>query len=104
MYSRGCGSEISDHAVICPKCGVATGVPMPTSRAGTSRIGFILLGLFLGFFGVHNFYAGYHGRGATQLLITILTGWLILPLFLLAFWVIIEVITVDTDAENKRMV
>lgn len=103
MFCRGCGSTISDIAVICPTCGVATGVPMPYTQAGTSRVGFILMGLFLGLLGIHNFYAGYTGRGIAQLLVTLLTGWLILPIFIVAFWVIIEVITVDYDASNKRM-
>src|SRR5262249_39341966 len=40
---------------------------MPLSSR--SRAGYVLLGLFLGCLGVHNFYAGYSGRGAAQLLI-----------------------------------
>jgi TM2 domain-containing membrane protein YozV len=34
---------------------------------------YVLLGIFFGIFGVHNFYAGYIGRGITKLLITILS-------------------------------
>jgi len=32
-----------------------------------------LLGIFLGAFGVHNFYLGYTGKAVAQLLITILS-------------------------------
>lgn len=32
-----------------------------------------LLGIFLGTFGVHNFYLGFHGKAIAQLLITILS-------------------------------
>lgn len=38
-----------------------------------SRLTFILLGVLLGPFGAHNFYAGYTKRAMIQLLITILT-------------------------------
>ncbi len=63
------------------------------------RIAFILLGIFLGAFGVHNFYAGYTGRALAQLLITVLVSWwLIFPLIGVWIWVIVEVITVEADA------
>lgn len=68
-----------------------------------SRIAYILLGLFLGGFGVHNFYAGYGGKGAAQLLISLFIGWLILPILVVWIWIIIELITVDKDANGIPM-
>lgn len=38
-----------------------------------SKIAAGLLGIFLGGFGVHNFYLGYTGKAIAQLLITLLT-------------------------------
>jgi TM2 domain-containing membrane protein YozV len=73
-------------------------------RSSKSRVGFVLLGLFLGMWGIHNFYAGHAGRGIAQLLITIFLWWLIVPLFCVAFWVIIEVCVVNRDGEGRRMV
>ena len=35
---------------------------------------FIMLGVVLGLFGIHNFYAGYYGKGALQSLITVELG------------------------------
>jgi TM2 domain-containing membrane protein YozV len=67
-----------------------------------SRVTFVLLGFFLGTLGIHNFYAGYGGRGATQLLITLLTGWLIFPLFLVGLWSLIEIIAVVSDPSGKK--
>ncbi len=69
----------------------------------TSRVAYVLLGLFLGFFGIHNFYAGYSGKGITQLLITILIGWLMIPLFAVAIWTLVEICTVSRDANNRPM-
>ena len=34
-----------------------------------SRGVFIILGLLFGFLGIHNFYAGFYGRGAMQLVL-----------------------------------
>ena len=65
------------------------------------RITYILLGIFLGGLGIHNFYAGYSGRGVAQLLISLLIGWLVLPLIAVWIWVIIEVCTVNKDAEGN---
>lgn len=78
--------------------------PQLAVSSNKSRTSYILLGLFLGSLGVHNFYAGYAGRGVAQLLITLFLGWLILPLFFIGLWVIIEVITVKTDARGALMI
>ncbi len=62
-----------------------------------SRMTYVLLAIFFGGLGIHNFYAGYIGRGIAQLLISVLT------LFMLSaiswFWAVIEacVVTKDTN-------
>jgi len=62
-----------------------------------SRVAYILLGLFLGGLGVHNFYAGYTGRGVAQLLLNLcLFGTIVVP-FGIGIWVLIEVIVTDRD-------
>lgn len=68
-----------------------------------SRTTYALLGIFLGVFGVHNFYAGYTTWGVIQLLITLFTGWLIFPLLVVIIWNISEVCTVTKDANNEVM-
>lgn len=65
-----------------------------------SRLVYILLGVFLGFLGVHNFYAGYIGKGIAQLLICIFLSFLIIPIFVLFIWMIVEVCTVTKDARG----
>jgi TM2 domain-containing membrane protein YozV len=67
-----------------------------------SRLAYILLALFLGCFGVHNFFAGYTGRGLTQLLLTLLSfGLLSLVIWV---WAIIEICTVTKDARGVDFV
>lgn len=70
----------------------------PNYKPPKSRLAFILLGIFLGGLGIHNFYAGYTGKGLAQLLISVLTcgvGSLVVWV-----WVIVELCTVDKDSEN----
>jgi TM2 domain-containing membrane protein YozV len=77
--------------------------PMGATMSRKSRGTYIVLGLFLGCFGVHNFYAGYSGRGITQLLITVFLGWLGIGFFITGIWAFIEIIVVNTDAQGLRM-
>ena len=66
----------------------------------------VLLALFLGVFGVHNFYLGHTGRGVAQLLITVLT--LGLGSIITGIWALIELIMMATgslhDADGRPLV
>ncbi|HEV3385842.1 MAG TPA: NINE protein [Gemmata sp.] len=74
-----------------------------------SRLAYILLGLFLGNLGIHNFYAGRIGPGIAQLIITLFS--IPLMFFCIGFftilipsiWVLIEIIVVDEDANHVPM-
>jgi TM2 domain-containing membrane protein YozV len=65
-------------------------------RSAKSRTTYIVLGVFLGAFGAHNFYAGYTGRAVGQLCLSVMT------LFYLAIaswiWAIVEICIVDRDS------
>lgn len=68
--------------------------------APKSRLAYILLALFLGT--IHNFYAGYTGKGVTQLLITVLSlGVLSLISWI---WAIIDICVVSKDAKGVPFV
>jgi len=73
------------------------------ARSRKSRGVYIILGVFFGLFGIHNFYAGHYRKGTWQLLITILTGWLIIGLLISGFWAISDMISETKDAECKEM-
>lgn len=68
-----------------------------------SRMIYIILAIFLGTLGVHNFYAGYKKKGITELLLT-LFGWLIIPAIAVLILVIIDICTVTTDANGNQMI
>ena len=67
-------------------------------REPKSRIAFVLLGIFLGMFGAHNFYAGYIARGLIQLGITVFTVFYGAPVSWI--WAIVEIWTVDHDSHK----
>jgi TM2 domain-containing membrane protein YozV len=65
-----------------------------------SRTSYIVLGIFLGSLGIHNFYAGYTGRAVGQLCLTVLTlGYLGIVSWI---WAIIEICTVEKDSTGLR--
>ena len=75
-----CKKEIEENQKFCPNCGSPQVEKSDStynfSGANTSpksKIAAGLLGIFLGGFGVHNFYLGYTSKAIAQLLITLLT-------------------------------
>jgi TM2 domain-containing membrane protein YozV len=73
-------------------------MPNQGNSNAKDRVAYILLAVFIGHLGIHNFFAGYTSRGVIQLVITILTcglggigTWI---------WAIIEAITVTKDANG----
>ena len=69
-YCTNCGAELKEGSEFCSKCGTKIGAKKADKKAvegtvvnGTSvqpksKIAAGLLGIFLGCFGVHNFYLG----------------------------------------------
>jgi len=109
-----CGASNWSAAARCTQCGSPSPFQQPVSypqpapvhvvvEIPKSRGVYIVLGLFLGGLGIHNFYAGRIGSGIAQLLITIFTFWLIIPIFIIWLWVIIEVIVVNRDGRGQPM-
>ncbi len=64
---------------------------------------YILLAGFLGVTGIHNFYAGYWGRGLIQLGLSLLSWlFLFLPLIFVVVWVLGEIFFQNKDAAGNR--
>ena len=111
-----CGTSLDEGTKFCQNCGSnceavsakapeapqmnATMVnnPAPTvsmnsaAVPGKSRVVAGLLGLFFGSWGVHNFYLGRTGRAVAQLLITVLSCFLLS--FISGIWGFIESILI----------
>jgi TM2 domain-containing membrane protein YozV len=61
-----------------------------------NKMTFVMLGVLLGAFGAHSFYAGYKKKAITQLCITVLTIGYGAPMSWI--WAIIDVLTVEKDS------
>ena len=117
MFCKQCGKPIDDGQELCEDCKNAAGannnanqgtagqtinVNVNSGNTGNmnpqakSKMAAGLLGIFLGAFGVHNFYLGYTGKAVAQLLITILScGFLA---FASSIWGLIEGILILTGS------
>lgn len=129
MFCRNCGNEIDENAAVCVKCGFEKGTgnkfcqncgkEIEPGAAFCVNCGHVienkiridpslqkskltagLLGLFLGGFGVHNFYLGYNGKGIAQIALTLLSCG---PIGII--WGVVEGILIfcgkiDTDANG----
>jgi TM2 domain-containing membrane protein YozV len=75
-------------------------LPQANNSNAKDRVAYVLLAVFLGNLGIHNFFAGYTSRAVAQLLICLLTcgiggiaTWI---------WAIVEAVTVEQDANGVR--
>ena len=108
-----CGAQTQPDTQVCMNCGVAMGAYEP--KGEKSKIVAGLLGIFLGCFGVHNFYLGYTQRAVIQLVLSIVSFPLMCVFGLGAFlllgieiWGLVEGIMIlcgkiDRDAEGKLL-
>ncbi|MCM1132508.1 MAG: TM2 domain-containing protein [Ruminococcus flavefaciens] len=124
-YCENCGTSVPDGSAVCTSCGqylsgnvvgnVASygggysGNPVTVNQK--SKIAGGLLGIFLGAFGVHNFYLGYTGKAILQLCLTLLgiilscIGIGALLIFAIEIWGLIEGIlilcgSINTDGKG----
>lgn len=115
----GCGADIPSQEPVCPYCGASmpgnvrkensssltqldTTQQPATQGPAKSKTAYVLLGVFLGGIGIHNFYAGYIVRAVIQLLISILSGFALS--WISWIWALIEVCTVKKDAKGISFV
>lgn len=115
MFCKQCGKPIDDGQELCDDCkntagantnqgttGQTINVNVNNGNTGNanpqakSKMAAGLLGIFLGAFGVHNFYLGYTGKAIAQLLISVLScGFLA---FASSIWGLIEGILILTGS------
>jgi len=108
-FCKNCGNEINENAYVCVKCGVKVAEDVKVNNVSNpkSKIAAGLMGIFLGYFGVHNFYLGYTGKAVAQLLITILSCGILSVAS--GIWGLIEGIlilagNIDRDAKGNMLI
>lgn len=108
-FCKNCGNEINENAYVCVKCGVKVAEDVKVNNVSNpkSKIAAGLMGIFLGYFGVHNFYLGYTGKAVAQLLITILScGILSIASWIWGFieGVLILAGSIEKDAKGNMLI
>ena len=103
-YCAHCGQPVFPGAAVCTNCGFAT-TPVANQNA-KSKLVAGLLGIFLGCFGVHNFYLGYTGKAVAQVLISVLSCFALSVVT--GIWGLIEGIlilcgNINTDAKGNPL-
>lgn len=77
VFCKSCGAEMNCDDNFCRKCGASVNYSQkvyqaqPTGRRSKLIAG--LLGIFVGGFGIHNFYLGKTGLAVTQIIVTMVT-------------------------------
>ena len=99
-YCFNCGKKVNEVQDVCLNCGVNLRKNKKIDNVnGKSKITAGILGIFLGCYGVHNFYLGYNGKAIAQILITLLS--LFLLSWVSAIWGLIEGILILTGNIKK---
>lgn len=109
-FCTNCGQQLEDNVSFCMNCGkevnsikneeanISTNTNKDNAFTPKSKIAAGLLGIFLGSFGVHNFYLGYTGKAVAQLLMTILSCGILS--FVSGIWSLVEGILILTGSIN----
>ena len=69
------------------------------NNSDKSRLTYILIALFLGPWGIHNFYVGHSGRGIIQLIL----GLTLIGCCITVPWCILDMICTKRDGDGKKM-
>lgn len=108
-YCHHCGKPVTPDTVVCLSCGVPCNDASSAASAlsgAKSKMAAGLLAIFLGCYGIHNFYLGYTKKAVTQLVLT-LVGYVLCCIFIGIFlvagvgiWALVEGIMIFTGSIN----
>lgn len=91
MFCKNCGKELSKEARMCPNCGQPMKMSFNTDK---NKWVALLLWLFLGGVGAHQFYVGNNSRAIWYILGLTLGWFLIVPPFIIGIQLIIDLIDI----------
>lgn len=98
-YCQNCGVKLNQNENFCHNCGMRiekdTNFKGDFSSNAKSKFVAGLLGILLGFLGIHNFYLGYNAKGIAQLLLFVFG---FIPVSFI--WALVEAILIFTGKIN----
>ena len=94
-----CGAQTTGGAAPQPGAAIAGATAVPTySHLPKSKTMFVVMAILFGSFGIHNFIAGYTGKGVAQALVSVLSCFTLSPIMWI--WAVIEACTVNVDSDG----
>lgn len=101
-FCPNCGQPTVPGAAVCTSCGIALNNTVEQKTSEKSKMAAGLLGIFLGAWGIHNFYLGNTSRAVIQIVLTIVTCGVA------GIWGFIEGIlilcgNINTDANGNKL-
>ena len=109
MFCSKCGKELADDVKFCQYCGQQVGevvkqeqsvIYVQAVQQPKSQFWAIVLCVFLGLAGFHDFYMEKMGRGLAKFLILILLGWIYVGLIINFIWCIADLIVIITKSDD----
>lgn len=73
-FCANCGQPVAENAEVCLSCGVAVKKAAAGNLGGQDKIVMILICLFLGGIGIHNFMMGETKKGVFKIIMSFLCG------------------------------
>ena len=114
MKCEYCENDVPAGSRVCPSCGAAVRIEQmpavaPIAQPPQPIQQQIARGQVIGSQSPNppknkpsRMYAGRPNRALGQLLTTLLAGWLILPLFAVFIWCIVDICAITTDGDGVR--
>lgn len=84
-YCPHCGENVSPNASVCVKCGSSL-----VQSGAKKKLVVLLLAIFVGGLGIHNFYLGYTKNAIIQLVVSLALCWTGVAPLAMFIWAIIE--------------
>lgn len=94
-YCPNCGVEVAEGQAVCVNCGVALKPVVAANGEQKSKLVAVLLALFLGGIGLHDFYLGYTKYGVIKIILAVCTCGIGSSI-----WAIIDLVRLLTDSLN----
>ena len=97
-------TQLAAGLPVAPPMSSINAATQPNNSSAKDRVAYVLLAVFLGGIGIHNFYAGFTNRAIIQLLVGIFGGIITCGIATLGIqiWAIVEACTVEQDSNGVR--
>ena len=95
---------ITEDVYLSQKRRIAERILKKGGESSKNSIVYVILAFWVGCIGIHNFYAGYWKRGLLQLLLTLVSPYMMfVPLLFTSVWALIELLFVNRAADGSVM-